>query len=152
MEIRRANLEEIFDLRHKILRPNRPKESAIFHKDVDPETIHYALIDDGAVQAVLTMTDVDMLPKSLDFLSLHLTSLRQLRGMAVDKNVQGKGYGKQLIEFVLAEYENEKKYKAIWCNARTYALPFYQKIGFKEVGDVFDVPLVGPHMVMYREV
>ena len=36
----------------------------------------------------------------------------------------------------------------LWCNARISAAPFYRKHGWRPVGDTFDIPPFGPHVVM----
>ncbi|MBG31354.1 MAG: hypothetical protein CMI31_15360 [Opitutae bacterium] len=36
----------------------------------------------------------------------------------------------------------------IWCNARLAAIPLYKRLGFEEVGQPFDIPGIGPHLVM----
>lgn len=73
----------------------------------------------------------------------------QLRGMATAAEAQGKGYGKLL----LAEAEQllkNKNIQILWCNARVSAHPFYLKMGYRIKGDVFEVPEVGKHFVMYK--
>jgi len=39
----------------------------------------------------------------------------------------------------------------LWFNARTVAVPFYEKHGFATRGDEFEIPGVGPHYVMWQE-
>ena len=38
--------------------------------------------------------------------------------------------------------------RRFWCNARVAAVPFYARMGWRVVSDLFDVPTVGPHRVM----
>jgi len=38
----------------------------------------------------------------------------------------------------------------VWCNARENAIGYYKKVGFEEVGDNFDIPDVGVHKLMVR--
>ena len=40
----------------------------------------------------------------------------------------------------------------LWCNARLPAVGFYRRGGFEVVSDEFDVPGIGPHVVMARAV
>jgi hypothetical protein len=40
----------------------------------------------------------------------------------------------------------------LWCDARLVAVPFYEQLGFKKFDDVYEVPLIGPHHFMWREV
>ena len=39
----------------------------------------------------------------------------------------------------------------VWCNARLVAIDFlYRSIGFKIVGEIFDIEGIGPHYYMYK--
>jgi hypothetical protein len=40
----------------------------------------------------------------------------------------------------------------LWCDARLVAVPFYEQLGFKKFEDVYEVPLIGPHHFMWKEV
>ncbi|RZK57701.1 MAG: GNAT family N-acetyltransferase [Pedobacter sp.] len=71
----------------------------------------------------------------------------QLRGMATDTPFLGKGYGKQLVEFAVA-YIKKTNAQYIWCNARTSAVKFYEKLGFELVSEEFEIAGVGPHYEM----
>ena len=39
----------------------------------------------------------------------------------------------------------------VWCNARLAAVPFYKSVGFKIIGDLFNIAGIGPHYYMYKE-
>lgn len=45
-----------------------------------------------------------------------------------------------------------KGFEIIWCNGRTSVKGYYEKLGFKSYGEIFDYPGLGPHIVMYKEV
>ena len=45
------------------------------------------------------------------------------------------------IDYLTKETQSE----ILWCNARTTAFEFYEKMGFTIVGDEFDIPNLGPH-------
>ncbi|MCW3019870.1 MAG: family N-acetyltransferase, partial [Solirubrobacterales bacterium] len=36
----------------------------------------------------------------------------------------------------------------IWCNARTPARRFYERAGFGVISEEFELPMIGPHLVM----
>jgi predicted GNAT family N-acyltransferase len=36
----------------------------------------------------------------------------------------------------------------VWCNARVRARSLYERAGFTVVSEEFDVPEIGPHLVM----
>ncbi len=60
----------------------------------------------------------------------------QFRKMAVLPSDQGKGFGKQLLLYVI-EYCKTQDITILWCNARTSALDFYKKIGFVANGEPY---------------
>lgn len=69
--------------------------------------------------------------------------------MAVSEEYQGKGVGNNLLMHAEAFLKNSKSV-IIWCNARSEAIEFYRKIGYKTKGSKFIIPEVGEHMVMYK--
>jgi predicted GNAT family N-acyltransferase len=75
-------------------------------------------------------------------------SLR-LRQMAVQNNLQGKGIGASMMNFaeILAR---DKGYKKLIMHARETALGFYEKLGYKVVGDRFTEVTI-PHFVMEKK-
>ncbi len=152
MQIKIINSKEVLPLRHRILRPNRDISSATYIEDDDKTTTHVAVVEDNKICGVLTLLATKIVPKNLEFLSINTYDFIQLRGMAVDEKLQGRGVGKFLIDNTLSRLLTEAQYKTLWCNARTYALPFYLKLGFKVVGDEFIVPDVGPHFIMYKTI
>ena len=66
------------------------------------------------------------------------------------KSEMKKGYGSMLIENVIIKLK-QNKIQNIWCNARISALKFYKKNKFIEVGDKFNIPLVGYHKKLARK-
>ncbi|WCT13049.1 GNAT family N-acetyltransferase [Mucilaginibacter jinjuensis] len=61
----------------------------------------------------------------------------QFRKFAVQKDYQGKGIGRELLEYVIAFAKSEGG-KRIWCNARDTAIQFYIKAGFQHTGELFE--------------
>ncbi len=135
--VRRAEAGEVVDLRAKVLRAGRPREDAVWDGDVEPETRHWVAEHDGRIVAIATVLKrptPDGRPGTW-----------QLRGMATDPDLQGTGVGRRLLQAVEREVG-----EGLWCNARTTALPFYEKAGWKTVSETFDVAGVGPHRRMVR--
>jgi GNAT superfamily N-acetyltransferase len=75
----------------------------------------------------------------------------QLRGMATLENYRGKGFGNQLINFAIV-YLRGQKANYLWCNARKKAVRFYQNVGFETISNEFEVPVIGPHYVLYLKI
>ena len=40
----------------------------------------------------------------------------------------------------------------LWCNARLAAVGFYERAGMVTTGDVWEEPVIGPHIAMFVEV
>lgn len=71
--------------------------------------------------------------------------------MATSPKVRGENFGKQVIDFALEELKN-RKVDLLWCDARKVALGFYEKMGFHIFGDFYEIPIIGPHKLMYKEI
>lgn len=127
-------------LRSKILRNGVPLSQCIFPTDQAEGAFHLAFyVDDNEIATIASFY-----PKNYgDRKDLGY----QLRGMATDTPYLGKGLGKQLVEFAV-EYINKTKATYIWCNARTTAVKFYEKLGFETVSEEFEIAGVGPHYEM----
>ena len=72
----------------------------------------------------------------------------QLRGMATLPENRGEGAGNLLMAKAL-EILQSKSGTILWCNARTRAFPFYHRLGFREVGELF-YSITVPHKVMLK--
>lgn len=69
--------------------------------------------------------------------------------IAVLKEYRGKGYGDLLVR-VITRRAFEKCADTVYVDAQNYAVPFYEKIGFKVIGEeLFDRGL--PHIPMSIE-
>lgn len=139
MEVRRATIDEILPLRHRILRSGFPFDAARFPEDGDDTTIHYGLFIEGEVKVCLTL-----IANALDG-----EKAWQLRGMAADVGVQGKGLGGRLVKFALQDVLREGYSSVFWCNARKAAARFYEQNGWKYISEEFMVPVFGPHFKMF---
>ena len=64
---------------------------------------------------------------------------------------RGAGLGRLVLEECFAVVR-ERGGSVLWCNARLVAVPFYARLGMAPVGPEFDIPGIGPHYVMWREV
>jgi GNAT superfamily N-acetyltransferase len=110
---------ETLELRGRILRDGRPHEG--FPEDDLPGTFHLAVRDAGRVVGVATFIP-------------HDDGTWQLRGMAVDAERQGQGIGRALLE-AGRERLRARGARAAWANGRDTALPFYERLGWRTVGE-----------------
>ncbi|WP_336032860.1 GNAT family N-acetyltransferase [Geodermatophilus sp. FMUSA9-8] len=133
----------VLPLRSAVLRDGGP---AGLPGDDDPATVHLAArTADGRVAGVVRLSPAPC-PWRPD-----ARAPWQLRAMATDPAVRGTGAGRALVEAGLA-LVGERGGDLVWCNARTGAAGFYERLGFAVVTGGFDVPPVGPHVGMLTAV
>ena len=72
----------------------------------------------------------------------------QLRQMAVNNNLQGKGIGASIMSFA-ESISKDKGYNKIVMNARNNAIGFYEKFGYKVKSGEF-IQYNTPHHVMEK--
>ena len=73
----------------------------------------------------------------------------RLRQMAVLNDLQGKGIGRALMNFA-ENIARDRGYKAIRMHARTNAIGFYEKVGYRVKGDQFTEVSI-PHYLMEKQ-
>lgn len=139
--VRQAKIDEIIDLRHRVLRQGLPREAAIFSGDDAPASLHFGAFLNG--QAVGCAT--------FHFNQWQGRPAWQLRGMATDQEFRGKGVGRRVLELSEQTIQANSPVKLLWCNARTPARRFYEKLGWQAVGEEFFIETAGPHFRMFKE-
>jgi GNAT superfamily N-acetyltransferase len=117
----------LHELRRRVLRQNDPAKSVAEPRDAEPTSLHFGGLLDGrvVVSASFYPTRAPTRPELLSY---------QLRYMAVDVDVQGLGYGAQVLavaERALRDIGAEQ----LWANARDTALGFYLKTGWELIPD-----------------
>lgn len=142
MEIKQVSVEKILPLRRDILRKGFTLNQSRFEGDLNPDTFHLALIDQGEILAIATY---------IFDLSEAVAAQKQyrLRGMAVAENQQNKGFGEAIFQKG-ERLLREKQIPYLWFNARTPAVDFYKKQNCQVLGEEFDIPTAGPHFYMYK--
>lgn len=73
----------------------------------------------------------------------------RIRGMATLPVARGQGLG-GLVLAALVAHARRAGAQRIWCNARSPALGLYRRAGFAVVSDEFELPDIGPHVVVER--
>jgi predicted GNAT family N-acyltransferase len=132
-----------YPVRHEVLRKGKPIDSCRFDGDDLPTTQHYGLFENDSLQGIISLFENSNR-------LFEATKQIQIRGMAVLEHNQGKGYGKQLVQYcekVLLDSDCE----LIWFNARENAKGFYQKLGYTTVGTPFNIEGIGIHYVMWKK-
>ncbi|MCE3283736.1 MAG: acetyltransferase, family [Chitinophagaceae bacterium] len=74
----------------------------------------------------------------------------RLRQMAVLSGLQGKGFGRVLMQFA-ENLARDRGYTKITMHARKTAVGFYQKQGYRVVGDEFQEISI-PHYIMEKDI
>ena len=140
VRIGEAKLADIIDLRHVVLRDGLPRSEAIFKGDELASSHHFAAFADG---------------KCVGCATFHLNEWEgkpayQLRGMATAPEYRSGGIGTALLELAEKNLREAGAIRQLWCNARTPALNFYKKQGWKVVSEEFFIPTAGPHFRMTK--
>lgn len=73
----------------------------------------------------------------------------RVRGMATAPHARSAGAGTQVLD-ALVGHAIEHGASRVWCNARTPARSFYERAGFRVISEEFELPRIGPHVVMER--
>lgn len=127
--------KQMIDLRYAILRQplglNFSEEELLKEKD----NILIAAFDEDKILGCC------MLVK-------HDRNTLQLRQMAVNNNLQGKGIGASIMSFA-ESISKDKGYNKIVMNARNNAIGFYEKFGYKVKSEEF-IQYNTPHHVMEK--
>lgn len=73
----------------------------------------------------------------------------RLRQMAVVNDLQGKGIGKALMQFA-ENLARDRGFRKITMHARKNALGFYEKMGYRKIGEEFHEITI-PHYLMEKD-
>lgn len=140
MEIRTphtpAEWEQYYDLRYRVMREPLGKERGSERNEGDETGIHFSLFDEGNIVAIARLDQID-------------PTLCQVRWVAVETALQGKGYGKKIMQAV-EEKATAMGYKKLMLHARDYALRFYEKLGYTLVGPSYKLFDILQHYEMYK--
>ena len=141
IEIKEIQAVETYPIRHIVLRPNQDISTCEYPGDEAPSTFHLGAFKDGEVIGIASYykESTPVFDKENQY---------RLRGMATLPDYRGLQIGKQLIIEAQALLK-ERNADLWWCNARTTASGFYEKLGLSVYGDVFEIDPIGPHKLMY---
>ena len=143
-EIKKISSRDTFLVRHPILREGKPVESCQFDGDDLQTTTHFGLFIDTNITGVLSVF------KNNNVI-FNSENQFQIRGMAILKDFQRKGFGDELIKHAEV-YIKSQFGKLIWFNARESAVPFYEKLGYIKIGEPFFIADIGIHYIMKKEI
>jgi ribosomal protein S18 acetylase RimI-like enzyme len=141
--IKSISVKETYLVRHPILRAGKPIENCEFEGDEDESTLHLGLFFKTDLIGVASFI------KNSNVLFIEKKQY-QLRGMAILKEYQKKGFGNLLL--VEGEEQLLNKCQRIWFNARENALNFYIKNNYKIIDKPFEIADIGLHNVMSKKI
>ncbi|MCT4620230.1 MAG: GNAT family N-acetyltransferase [Marinisporobacter sp.] len=120
MIIKEIRAEDTWEIRHKVMWPEKDLEYVRL-KD-DHKGMHYGVFDNNKIVSVISL--------------FFNGDVAQFRKFATLKEEQGKGYGRELLKFVIKK-SKEDGMNYIWCNARYDKMNFYKKFGMMETNESF---------------
>lgn len=141
MRVERVAPAVVRPLRQRVLRPHQAIAEQVYAGDDHPDAAHFAAYADDAAGDERPMGIASITPAGGP-------GAWRVRGMATDPDRgRGTGAGGAVL---LACLDHARAHGAarVWCNARTPARGFYERYGFAVEGEEFELPGIGPHLVM----
>ena len=135
LTVRPVPLEQTRALRQAVLRPYMTVEEMAGHEPAGSFAVG-AFVGDELVAVGLVGREGD-------------PGAWRVRGMATAPDARGRGAGTAVLDALVRHAAGEGA-TSVWCNARTRAIPLYERAGFNVVSDVFEPPDIGPHVRMER--
>ncbi len=133
LHVRPVALERTRELRQAVLRPHETVEAMACGESSDAFAVG-AFLGEELVCVGLIAPDGE--PGGW-----------RIRGMATAPGARGAGAGTGVLE-ALVQHALDEGAQRIWCNARTPARHFYERAGFRVTSEEFELPMIGPHLVM----
>ncbi len=144
LEIKEIDVSKTYPIRHKVLRTNMKFETCKFITDDYEGTFHLGVYYNSKLVSIVSFS-----PEVNE--NFNLERQYRLRGMATLEEYRGLGFAKKLVEYSEQILIN-KNVHIIWCNARIKSVGFYEKLGFKTCGKVFEHGNIGKHILMFKEI
>ncbi|MBC8045449.1 MAG: GNAT family N-acetyltransferase [Fimbriimonadaceae bacterium] len=136
IEYNSGEYESAVDLRHDILR--KPLGLVFTPQQLSEEkhNYHLAYYNDNILIAYLMLV-----PEN--------DGRIKMKQVAVANTWQGKGVGSKLV-LAAETFSKAKGFTVLYCHARDKAVPFYEKLNYNRVGDMFREVTI-PHYQMDKE-
>ena len=154
MPVRSVTAADVRPLRSAVLRPGIPPETLVYPGDDAALAFHAGggeRHDLDGIATVYPEPPPDAHRGAIPEDAFAPGAAFRLRGMATSDRARGTGLGRELLEACF-EHVRASGGRFLWCNARSPAVGFYGRMGMETVGAEFDMPGIGPHFVMWRNV
>ena len=132
-EVRSVDISRTRPLRRSVLRPHQTESDLAAH---EPEDAFAVGAFDGDALVAVGFVAPDGEPGGW-----------RVRGMATAPAARGRGAGTAVLA-ALMEHALQRGATRVWANVRTPARSLYEGAGFEVVSDEFELPDIGPHVVM----
>ena len=130
-----AEREQCYDIRKAVFVEEQAVPLELEMDEYDAVAVHFLMSDaEGTPLATARLLDKHGLAK--------------IGRVAVLKDARGLGLGLELMQFVVDEARRRGFTEAV-LDSQTYAIPFYERLGFTAEGDEFDDAGI-PHFLMRR--
>lgn len=143
MEVKQIEAKDTYEIRQQILRPDAGIEECKFDGDDKEVTFHLGAYIDDKLCSVASFY-LDNHPE------IKAEYQFRLRGMATLPENQGQGLSSALLKTAFPIIR-KNHVNTLWCNARSGAVGFYEKVGFKIISEEFEIPGIGPHFLMIKD-
>ncbi len=138
---------EAFPMRRYLLRPMLAATASHYDGDDHPDAIHLgAFVDLGGGDELAGI--VSFLPQTQK--GEFNSRVYRLQGMVTLPAVRNEGIGARLANHGMTML-HRRNAEEIWCNGRTTAAGFYERLGFDRVGEEFITTGTGPHYRFVRD-
>lgn len=120
MEIKTIDASQTWEIRHKVMWPDKPIE--FVQLEEDNKGLHFGVFDQEKLVSIVSCF-VD-------------NQEMQFRKLATLEEYQGKGIASELLNFIF-EVAKKQNLSKIWCNARSNKKSFYEKFGMIDTHKIF---------------
>ena len=147
IEISEVEVRQVRPLRTRVLRPWFDDGQMLEYGGDDGEDArHFAAFDTAEGRTVGVVSYLgEPLPVEGESADIRL------RGMAVAEDLQRVGIGSHLLSTTLSSLAVHHPDSRVWAAARISVTEFYVRHGFEAVGPLFEMPSVGPHQRVVRD-
>ena len=141
-EVRKIQPEIAYNLRQIVLRPYQTAEDCRLDTDYEDKAFHVGAFCQEKLISIASFC-AESHP---DF---PVEKQYRLRAMATLEEFRNLGAGSAVVNYG-ENFIIEQGVSFLWCKGRVPVQGYYNKLGFRTHGEVFDYPPIGAHIIMYK--
>jgi ribosomal protein S18 acetylase RimI-like enzyme len=144
LSVTEVNPRRLHDLRRRVLRGDDPFADVVEPRDDETTSLHLAGLVDGQIVVCASFF-------AAAYSEDPAVSAYQLRFMATDPAVQGRGFGARVLDEADTRLI-DRGVARIWAHARDSALGFYRSVGWSlvEGSEFLSAETALPHTVIFK--